>query len=195
MGSTVPLPDGQEVTLPGPKPDEEIPYGSKGHPVSNPYLRKLSDRHQAFLRLYVSNGFNATQAALECGYAEGSASEVARQIRKRADFKAALEWELKAIGDLPSNSGQVDPNLVLTTLGKIAIEGKGPDGVSFRGSDVIKALELLMKHFGLLVDRLEVTDPSKMLAELLALSPDEIPNAEMKMIRDRIKGAADGSED
>jgi phage terminase small subunit len=51
----------------------------------------LTGKQQAFVLAYVSNGFNATQAALTAGYSEKTAYSIGSENLKKPDIKQAIE--------------------------------------------------------------------------------------------------------
>lgn len=59
----------------------------------------MSDRQTAFVEAYVRNGQNGTRAAIEAGYAEGSARVQASRLLTNADIRAAIDDGLRARRD------------------------------------------------------------------------------------------------
>lgn len=144
-------------------------------PPPNPHLARLSTRHQHVFRVYLDTGLNAAETARRCGYAESSGANTVKLIVRKEAFQAALQHELEAAISLPSEGAEVSAHALLRVLGAAAIEAKAPGDVVLRDGAWMKAVELLMKYYGLLVDRLEVNDPRGELARLLGVEPDDIP--------------------
>ncbi len=60
--------------------------------------RELSDRHQAFLDEYITNGFNATRAAIAAGYAECSASVRGHLLIRNDKIRERVDAYLSKLG-------------------------------------------------------------------------------------------------
>jgi phage terminase small subunit len=57
----------------------------------NPTPKKLTDKQRAFVSAYVSNGFNATQAALTAGYSESSAGSIGSENLQKPEIRDAID--------------------------------------------------------------------------------------------------------
>lgn len=75
---------------------------------------RLSDKHQAFVAAYCTNGFNWTQAALEAGYAESTARDQAHRMLRRPDIAAAIKARMAADG--------ITPERITVALANIAFD-------------------------------------------------------------------------
>ena len=59
---------------------------------------ELRDRQKAFVAEYLSNGFNATQAAIAAGYGEASAATRGWELVRNRQVRACIEAHLAAAG-------------------------------------------------------------------------------------------------
>ena len=55
---------------------------------------KLTDRQRRFVELYCSNGFNATQAAIDAGYSEKGARTEGARLLANANIREAIKIRL-----------------------------------------------------------------------------------------------------
>jgi len=62
--------------------------------------KSLSIKHEKFKDEYLSNGFNATKAAIAVGTPENSASEMGCLILRNANVKKAILKEFEKYGDI-----------------------------------------------------------------------------------------------
>lgn len=56
----------------------------------------LTDKQQVFVTEYLSNGFNATRAAIEAGYSEKTAYSMGARLLKKVEVKEAVQEALEA---------------------------------------------------------------------------------------------------
>ena len=130
-------------------------------------MASLTDQQKLFCREYLSDGC-ATQAAIRAGYSKTSATCTSSRIMRRPAIKAfiaELGLEIKSKHILS----------ITETLERISAEAVN---MRHRPADRLKALELLAKHHGLLVERHEVGKPGDFVklsdaeldAEIMALA-------------------------
>ena len=129
-------------------------------------MKGLTDQQQLFCREYLSDRC-ATQAAIRAGYSKTSAAPTSSRIMARPEIKAliaSLDLEIKSKHIL---NGQ-------ETLERISAEAVN---MRHRPADRLKALELLAKHHGLLVERHEIGKPG----DFVKLTDDEIDDEIMAL--------------
>jgi hypothetical protein len=108
------------------------------------------ERAHGFAAEFVSNGFNATRAVIACGITNKptSAQVIGHRLLCNVITREAIEKHMQ--------DAKMDANEVLERLSKIA-----RTEVEFKGSDVVKANELIGKGHGIFVDKLETTNTSE----------------------------------
>jgi phage terminase small subunit len=57
----------------------------------------LTTKQQAFVEAYLSNGFNATQAALSAGYSEKTAYSIASENLRKPEIAEAIQQRIAAL--------------------------------------------------------------------------------------------------
>ncbi len=104
------------------------------------------ERARSFAHKFVTNGFNATQAVLDLGLTNNpnSAGVTGHRLLRNAKTVKAIEDHLM--------SAKMDANEVLERLTEIARKQ-----AEFKGSDIVKANELLGKGHKLFTDRVETS--------------------------------------
>lgn len=111
--------------------------------------RKLTAKQRAFI-LEFPKDFNATQAAIRAGYSLKSAQVIGSENLSKPIIAEAIEAEFSRRGM------SLDEALARTS--SIA-RGKKPPGSEeemLKTAEVIRSLELIMKHHGALWDKLEI---------------------------------------
>lgn len=63
---------------------------------------KLTRKQQAFITVYLSNGFNATKAAIAAGYSRNSAYSIGWENLKKPEIAEAIEQALNERGITPA---------------------------------------------------------------------------------------------
>jgi len=58
-------------------------------------MMKLTNKQDAFVKAYLLNGFNATQAAIEAGYSEKTAYSIGNENLSKPEIKKAIEEHQK----------------------------------------------------------------------------------------------------
>ena len=111
--------------------------------------RKLKPRERAFLRAYIENGGNGTQAAITAGYAERSAGTTAYRLLNREYILEEYQRMLDAgkLSDLwiteqiKQHVVSDDPNVSLRALEDLAkIRGMFKDKLDITGQSVEKRI-------------------------------------------------------
>lgn len=118
-----------------PKPYVDLSDGPK---------KTSEDRARQFVQAYMSNGYNATHAAISAGYSKASATAKGCQLLHRPDVVALLDVERKRLAD----ENKVTVDRITQELAKIAF------GVE-RDPIKVKSLELLGKALGMFVEKVE----------------------------------------
>lgn len=109
--------------------------------------RKL--RYRQFAAKYIKNGYNGLQTVLDCGFTDNPDS--AKVIASRLLTYVYVDNEITKL----QAKAKMDADEVLERLTEVA-----RSKVEFKGSDVVKAAELLGKGHKLFVDKVETTDTS-----------------------------------
>jgi phage terminase small subunit len=114
--------------------------------------RKLNLREQRFIDEYLVDSCG-TQAAIRAGYSEKNAKDQAKLLMKRPKVVAAIK-----VGQLKlSRKTEVTAEKVIERLWEEAnFTGKGASH-----SARVSALAHLAKHFGLLIERVDMTSDGK----------------------------------
>lgn len=60
-------------------------------------ISRVGNQQSMFVKLYVANGFNATQAAIKAGYSEKTARSQGQRLLTKADVRAKIQAEVKAL--------------------------------------------------------------------------------------------------
>lgn len=60
-------------------------------------MDNLTDKQRIFIQNYLSNGFNATKAALDAGYSENTAYSIASENLRKPEIRSAIDAELDFI--------------------------------------------------------------------------------------------------
>ena len=119
----------------------------------------LTEQQQLFCREYLADR-NATAACIRAGYSKRSAPCTSSRIMARSEIKAY-------IAELDSTIKSKHILSATETLERISDEAENMKNAP---KDRLKALELLAKHHGLLVERHEVGGPG----DFVKLTDDEI---------------------
>lgn len=107
-------------------------------------MRPLNKKQEIFARQYVID-HNATQAAIRAGYSKTSAYSQGHDLLKHPEVSALIA---KLEANLASEMG-ITAHTVLQGIFDIADDSDSPTAAR------LKAWELLGKHLGLLVERVE----------------------------------------
>ncbi len=75
---------------------------------------KLSTKQQAFITAYLSNGYNATQAAITAGYSKNTAAEIGAENLRKPQILKAIKTGLDRQG--------ITPKKIESAMGLIAFE-------------------------------------------------------------------------
>lgn len=136
-------------------------------------MANLTPKQQRFVEEYLID-LNATQAAIRAGYSEKTAKVIAAQNLSKLNVQEAIE---EAQNKLSERTG-ITQDYVLSNIQKVvercmqqeavrARDGspllvEGPEGdlaclFEFKETGALKGLELLGKHLGLFVDKVQHT--------------------------------------
>ena len=126
----------------------------------------MTEQQKLFCREYLVDR-NAAAAAIRAGYSKVSSRCTSSRIMARPDIKAR-------IADLDSDLHSTHILSATETLERISAEAAD---LGNRPGDRLKALELLARHHGLLVERHEVGGPG----DFVKLSDDEIDDEIMAL--------------
>ena len=144
-----------------------VEYGSLPMP-RNP-------KHQAFVLAYLVSGVGR-QAAIEAGFAEGSASNTAYKLLKRPDVRTALQ----AAREVAARAAGITKEWVLDQFLKIAVNEELPAQAR------VQALNTLAKHTGVLHDGLSIRGDVDARTIHIHMTPEQIGAA-----RRLLEGAPD----
>lgn len=154
----------------------------------------LTDKQQAFIYAYLSNGFNATRAAIDAGYSEKTARsqgqrlltnvDIARSVRDGMSALAMPAYEVLAriaeqarstMEDFLDDAGDIDlkrarerGKLHLVKTRAVTKEGERIELYSAQS-----ALELLAKHHALLTENVNLAGELKLKGYTTDASPDD----------------------
>lgn len=109
-------------------------------------MAKLTIMQRKFVDEYLVD-FNATQAAIRAGYSETSAGVLGSLNLKRQDIRTLIDNELMQ----RYAENQVTVERIREELGRLAFDKDQ------KTSDRIKALELLGRHLGMFIDRVDAS--------------------------------------
>ncbi len=109
-------------------------------------VRARKYRYKQFAAKYVKTGCNGLQSVLECGFTNnpGSAKTIASRLLTYVDVQSNIQKHM--------DKSKASADDVLVKLSSIANQE-----AEFKGSDIVKANELLAKHHGLIKERIEST--------------------------------------
>jgi len=127
--------------------------------------KKLTPKQKAFAREYVKEG-NGTQAAIKAGYSKKAAQEIAYENLRKPQIKEVIEAKQAVLAEKAQVSAEFVINNFLEILdfNKQIEEFTQGDGENVRvkkkmidAQAALKATELLGKHLGLFVDKMQIT--------------------------------------
>jgi len=58
---------------------------------------QLTDKQKIFIKAYLANGFNATQAALTAGYSNKHTDKIASELIRKTRVRAAIDAEINRV--------------------------------------------------------------------------------------------------
>lgn len=102
-------------------------------------LPKLKPKQARFVRAYIDNGGNATQAAITAGYNQRSA----RQIGAENITKPAIQEAIRELTEAKEKASGITAEWVRQQIAQIAQKEEAKD------QDRLKALDMLAKMLGL----------------------------------------------
>lgn len=118
--------------------------------------RSLTPRQLAFAREYVVD-FNGSAAAVRAGYSPTYADRQAHILLKHEGVRTYIDWLTQSKA---SKITSVDPDYLIQKVHEIIVKEDAKDG------DKLRALELLMKHKGMFIERQEISGPDGKAIEM-----------------------------
>jgi phage terminase small subunit len=117
--------------------------------------KQLTTKQQLFCSTYLSNGFNATQAAISAGYSKDSAYQIGSDTLRKVEIKENIK---KSINELLDNREELQKQWIdnVTEMAFYELTGD-TETDKYRANDKTKALELLGKYLTLFTEKTEVT--------------------------------------
>ena len=120
----------------------------------------LNDRQKKFCDVYIANGFNATQAAIEAGYSEKTSGQIAARLLKNAKIQEYISNRTKkADQDRIAKGDEVLALLTSILRGEeeaITFTATGKKCKAIDQKNQLKAAELLAKCHGLTVQNVNL---------------------------------------
>ena len=110
--------------------------------------KKLTAKESAFVAEYLVD-LNATQAAIRAGYSEKSAAVIGHENLRKPHIAEAIQEAMDKRGERV----KISQDWILKKLRRIV---KDCTGETLNPAGANKALELLMRHKGMLNDKLKV---------------------------------------
>ncbi len=116
--------------------------------------KELTPKELIFSNTYISNGFNATDAALTAKYSEKTARQTGYELLTKPYIKAYIK---KRINELLDNREELQKQWIdnVTEMAFCELSGDSETD-KYRASDKTKALELLGKYLTLFTEKKEV---------------------------------------
>lgn len=116
----------------------------------------LNTRQAMFVKEYLVD-LNATQAAIRCGYAPGSATVQGARLIANANIATAIQ---KAMDKRSEKTG-ITAEFVLEGIKRVTLRCENPIGDDkFEPGAALKGYELLGKHMKLFTEKTEVSGPN-----------------------------------
>lgn len=109
----------------------------------------LTIKQQRFVNEYVANGGNGTRAAIQAGYSEDTASEMAYENLNKPHIKQAIEAYEQAI----ATKCGITAEYVIQSIHELAIRARDNDDIQ----QATKNYELLGKTLKIFTDKIEST--------------------------------------
>lgn len=122
----------------------------------------LTSKQKRFVQEYMVD-LNATQAAVRAGYSRKTAGSIGQENLK----KPAIQAELQVLMQERGEKTTISQEMVVKELQKIAFADASDVAVSeLKYSNKIRALELLGKHLGMYVEKVEHSGEAGIRIEL-----------------------------
>ncbi len=116
--------------------------------------KKLTEKELLFCNAYISNDFNATQAAITAGYSEKTANVTGSQQLTKPSIKTFIK---KRINELLDNREELQKKWIENVTEMAFYELVGDSETDkYRATDKAKALELLGKYLTLFTEKKDV---------------------------------------
>ena len=122
--------------------------------------KKLTQKQDKFIREYLANGYNATQAAIKAGYSKKTAYSIGQENLTKPEIKAALAQH----SEQEQKQFQYTKEEHFKELEELKQEAKRTGALAA----AVKAAELKGKLCGLYIDKVETTikEPRRFVFEL-----------------------------
>ena len=143
-------------------------------------MKELTNIEKRFCKEY-NIDCNGTRAATDAGYAAASAHVRATRLLKKDNIQA----ELKRLYKAKEKRTKVTADKIINELAMIAYLDIDGSDTKAKYSDKTKALELLMKHMGLLTEKLQIEQVDKGVS----IEDLGLPLEEAKRILELVKQA------
>ena len=136
-------------------------------------MPKLTDKQQAFVKEYIINGGNGTQAAISAGYSENCAQEIASENLSKPLIKAELEAHREDLQESFKITAETKFNWLKEIVERSmqheqVMDKDGPTGeFKFAGGDAIRAINEINKmDGGHAAEKLDINDTTDIAARL-----------------------------
>ena len=188
--------------------------------AGNSGQRELTPKQGAFVTEYLSNGFNATRAAIAAGYAEESAYSQGSRLLRHDEIAAKIETEFAKRGIRPTQCkillGEVAFDTDITDFepwlqGKVTLEELRASGVntslvkssriSDKGArsielhDRLGAVKEINRVLGLVTQKHEIAGQVAVDVDLSEMSNEELGRMAHAADADDVAGAAADAQD
>lgn len=116
--------------------------------------KQLTEKQLLFCEAYLSNGFNATQSAIEAGYSVDSARQIGTDTLSKAYIRKYIKSRIEVLLD---NRTELQKKWLdnVTEMAFYELTGDS-EADKYRANDKTKALELLGKYLTLFVEKKEI---------------------------------------
>ena len=150
-------------------------------------MPKLTDKQEAFVKEYILNGGNGTQAAIHAGYSENCAQEIASENLLKPLIKEALEAHREGLSESFTISAETKFNWLKEIVERSmqheqVMDKEGPTGeYKFAGGDAIRAINEINKmDGGHAAEKKDITSKGE---SINALSDEEV-DAKLRALLD-----------
>lgn len=124
-------------------------------------MSKLTDKQQRFVEEYLID-LNATQAAIRSGYSKNTARSIANNLLTKVNIQEAIQEAKRNRSD----RNEIDQDWVIKNLKEnlqramqtipvLDREGKETGEFQYQGNVANRALELIGKHLGMFITKIE----------------------------------------
>lgn len=130
----------------------------------------LTIKQQKFAQEYILDR-NATRAAKSAGYSQKTAYAVGHKLLKHAEIKKFIQQNLDNQLNKIAEKFDITAEKIIQKIASVAFSE-----TYVKNSDILKACELLGKHFALFTEKLQVTgvDDGPIKNEITRLTDEEL---------------------